>query len=142
MKNLLDVILSNSLYHISFQYFGLEKVFIPNVPKNYFTKHHNENNKIPRISFSTSIEGCLIGLSQNLENKILYVYTPAETTRFYKPSEIDVPDINASNEYWCLTTITCKLKYKIKILPSTFQGIQYKLGTTYGWNYQIIKKYY
>lgn len=50
------------------------KTLIPRVPQNSFTKSGIEDNKIPRICFSTSIYGCLKGISKDLTNKTLNVY--------------------------------------------------------------------
>ena len=68
-----------TLYHLSQTEVGL---MVPRVPKSDY-----EDQTIPRICFSTSIQGCLIGINENkdIQGKCFKVYS-TETDEYYRPA--------------------------------------------------------
>ena len=89
----------------------------PRVPRNYMTKHGYEDSETPRISFAPSIDQCLAGLSQNLDDKTFYVYEPVDISKceVYKPNSKAVPDSDITNELWITNETKLKPVKKIKI---------------------------
>ena len=57
-------------YHISTTYHGKEVVFEPRVPKGI--DPWLEDSKTPRICFSSTLEGCLTGVSGHPDWKVSY----------------------------------------------------------------------
>lgn len=86
------------------------KILRPRIPSNFFTRNGFEDDSIPRISFAPSIDKCLMGLSQNLEGKRLYVHIPIieNKTKISKPTKIQVPDSQITREIWILTDVKIK----------------------------------
>ena len=86
------------------------KTLQPRIPTNFFTKNGFEDDITKRISFAPSIDKCLMGLSQNLEGKRLYVHIPIieNRTKIYKPTKSQVPDSKLTNEIWILTNVKIK----------------------------------
>lgn len=70
-----------NLYHLSSNNMNGKTIF-PRVPENFFTKNGYEDSKTKRVCFSTSIDGCLRGMSQNLTNKKFYVHIPDPSYKF------------------------------------------------------------
>lgn len=89
----------------------------PRVPKNYLTKNGYEDGETPRVSFAPSIDQCLAGLSQNLDDKTFYVYEPVDISKceVYKPNKKAVPDSEITNELWITNPVEIKQVKKIKI---------------------------
>ena len=93
---------------------------------------------------STSIDGCLMGLSQNLKDKNLYVYQPVGQYAIHKPTISEVPDSKLTNEIWVLTPVSIICLGEIKVSDAG-DGYTYKYGDKeaelYEWNWKWIKKY-
>lgn len=89
----------------------------PRVPNNYLTKNGYEDKETPRISFAPSIDKCLAGLSQNLDDKTFYVYSPKDLSKceVYKPNEKAVPDSKITDELWITNPVELQPVKKIKI---------------------------
>lgn len=136
--------LSKTLYCVS-----LEKLknlhLIPRVPNNFMTKNMFEDYTTPRVCFSTSISGCLSGLSMNLDNKELYVYklNNVDSYDIYFPTVKEVPDVKITDEVWCLNPCDISFVCKIKIKGSYDDGEVYEYGhgnkaVLYKWKYSKV----
>lgn len=138
---------NQQLFHLSSLNLDNE-ILKPRIPNNYMTQNGYEDNVTKRVSFSTSIQGCLIGMSQNLKNKILNVHIPSDpidTNHIINTKKLKdkVPDAHLTGEIWITIPIKIKYIYKIKILQ-TDNHFQYTFGpnkkaTTYSWKYEILK---
>lgn len=114
--------IKTKLYHVS-RYAAKDKTFIPRIPSY---RAFNENNTIPRICTSTSIEGCLNGIPQIKS----YADNVREARRVFKVFEFnidknkksniitsdklkdEIPDIDITDEHWLTSkTIADKMYY-------------------------------
>jgi hypothetical protein len=132
------------LYHVS-EHDLTGKTLTPRIPDNYMTKNNYEENKTPRISFATSVSGCLIGMSQNLKGKEFFVHEP-EDYNVIKTKSItnkDVPDSSLTGEVWVTTDVKLKAIYKIKVGEAIEKPLKYTFGKTtaetYAWKFNKIK---
>ena len=135
-------------------YFISEKKFDgdilePRVPKNYFTKNGYEDSTTSRVSFAPSIQQCLAGLSQNVEGKTYYVYSPADISKcdVYKPNNKAVPDSTVTDELWITNPCEIKLKKKITVTGNEGKpGIKFSYGDKTAelyndWIFEEVKNY-
>ena len=118
----------------------------PRVPNNFLTKNGYEDNKTPRVCLSTSIKGCLMGLSQNLNNKEMYVHVPVNGTyEVVTPSVEHVPDVKLTGERWVLHDVKLKCIGKILVKDDGKPGKKYKYGNNtaelFSWDYEWLEKY-
>ena len=122
------------------------KVLIPRVPKNFLTINGYEDNTTPRVCFSESISGALAALSQNLNNKELYVHTTIDdNVKFSRPSIKDVPDVMITKERWVKQPVKIKCIGKIIAKDNGKPGEKYKYGDNkiailYTWDYEWINR--
>jgi hypothetical protein len=105
------------MYHIS-RNRKLDGVILkPRIPDNFFTQNGNENNTIPRVCFSETIDGALSALNSNISNDTLFVYEPVlkNSIRVLKNKEVQkyVPDAHLTKEVWILDEV--ELKYVKKV---------------------------
>lgn len=113
----------------------------PRVPKNYFTENGYEDNQNKRVCFSTSVDGCLKGLSQNLTGKTFNVYTPEDMPEYiYKPNKGAVPDSDITCEHWIKEPVKIKQVGQIFVKGDDgLDGIPFDYGDNtaelYGWEY-------
>ena len=131
-----------NLYHISEKNLD-NKILYPRIPNNYMTKNGYEDNKTPRVSFSKSIDGCLIALSANIKGKEFYIYEPIDNNVKIKSiTNNDVPDANLTDEVWILEPVKIKVTGKIKVLDSIDEPLIYKYGNNeaslYKWKWKSI----
>lgn len=123
------------------------KTLSPRIPSNYMTKNGYEESKTPRVCFSTSIDGSLMGLSQNLKGKELYVHIPDSEVNVYKPSIKQVPDCKLTGEVWIKDKVNTKCIGKIKIIKDKgLPGHKYMYGNgmsaeLYDWDWKWEDKY-
>ena len=123
------------------------KTLLPRIPSNYMTKNGYEESKTPRVCFSTSIDGSLIGLSQNLKDKELYVHIPESEVNIYKPSVKQVPDCKITGEVWVKDKVNIKCIGKIKVIKDKgLPGHRYMYGDgksaeLYDWDWKWEEKY-
>lgn len=122
------------------------KVLSPRIPSNFMTKNGYEESKTPRVCFSTSIDGSLMGLSRNLKNEELYVHIPADKINTYNPSIKDVPDCKLTGEIWVKDKVRIICIGKIKVLKDKgLPGHKYQYGNStaelYDWDWKWIEKY-
>lgn len=145
-----DSNISSKFYFISQHGDWNESVIHPRVPSNFMTKNGYEENKTPRVCFSTSIDGCLRALSQNVNGKEFYVYNPEISSKHtvYKPTQKEVPDAKVTNEHWILQPVTLHCIGKIRVTGEKGNGIPYKYGDKnqytaklYDWKWKWIEKY-
>lgn len=123
-----------------------ESVIRPRVPDNYMTRNGYEDNKIPRVCFSTSISKALRALSQNLTGKELYVYTPSvDSHKIVTPTKAQVPDVDIIGERWILEPVSLYSVGKIRVIGDAGKaGIPYKYGNgktaeLYDWKWEWIR---
>lgn len=123
------------------------KTLLPRIPSNFMTKNGYEESKTPRVCFSTSIDGSLMGLSQNLKDKELYVHIPASKVNIYKPSVKQVPDCKITGEVWVKDKVNIKCIGKIKVIKDKgLPGHRYMYGDgksaeLYDWDWKWEEKY-
>lgn len=123
------------------------KVLFPRIPSNFMTKNGYEESKTPRVCFSTSIDGSLMGLSQNLKDKELYVHIPESEVNIYKPSVKQVPDCKITGEVWVKDKVNIKCIGKIKVIKDKgLPGHRYMYGDgksaeLYDWDWKWEEKY-
>lgn len=118
----------------------------PRIPDNYLTKNGYEDNTTRRVCFSETIDGCLSGLSQNIDNQEFYVHIPDGYYEIIKPTIKQVPDVNITKERWICSPVDIKCIGKIKALDNGKPGIKYKYGDNktaelFSWDYKWIEKY-
>lgn len=109
------------LYHLSAINLDGQTVF-PSIPQNFFTKNNFEENETKRICFSTSINGCLKGLSQNIEGKEFFVHVPEGKFFVFTPSQKYVPDAGITQEKWVMNPVRMFCIGKIKVLRARKNG--------------------
>ena len=123
------------------------KTLLPRIPSNYMTKNGYEESKTPRVCFSVSIDGSLMGLSQNLKDKELYVHIPESEVNIYKPSVKQVPDCKITGEVWVKDKVNIKCIGKIKVIKDKgLPGHRYMYGDgksaeLYDWDWKWEEKY-
>ena len=116
----------------------------PRIPQNFLTKHGYEDNTTKRVCFSTSIDGCLIALSQNIKGKIFYVHEPLKKPTSIKvPTKKQVPDVTHTHEVWVTEPVTLKVTGKIVVKDAKPKELHYFYGDNreailYGWNYTAV----
>lgn len=121
------------IYHISTS--NMDGVVLsPRIPNNYFTENGFEDRKTPRVCFSTSIDGSLTALSQNIEGQEFYVHVPACRQKIYAPKENEVPDVKLTDEVWVSTPTRIRCIGKIKVSGATGQDMMFKYGDNTGYN--------
>ena len=128
-----------------------ETIVQPKIPDNYMTQNGFEDNKTPRVCFSTSIDGCLMALSQNITDKVFYVYQPVGKYKVITPTEKQVPDVKITKERWICEPVELTSIGKIKAIDVNGpkdDGIPYHYGPNkehearlYAWGYKWIVKF-
>lgn len=128
-----------------------ETEMTPRIPNNYMTDNGYEDNKTPRISFSTSIDGCLMGLGKNVSNQVFYVYQPAGKYKVITPTIDQVPDVKITKERWICEPVKLVRVGKIRAIDENGphdDGIPYTYGKNgehearlYHWGWKWIKQF-
>lgn len=104
---------------------------IPRVPNNFFTQNGYEDAETPRVCFAPSVDNCLAALSQNVEGKTFYIYSPVDISKceMSKPDNIAVPDSEITNELWCTNAVDVHQVGKIKVTGNRGEeGKKFKYG--------------
>jgi len=130
----------DQLFHLSLEPIE-DTLFKPRVPSNFLTKNGFEDSVTKRISFSTSIDDALKGMSSNLRGKKLYVYTAPHDTKFVSPSILQVPDSKITAEKWVLKETNVNFVGEIQITNAVEEPFAYTYGDNlkadlYGWNWK------
>ena len=142
---------NTSLYFISKDRLDEAEIIHPRIPDNYMTQHGYEDNKTPRISFSTSIDGCLMGLGKNVSNQVFYVYQPVGKYKVITPTIDQVPDVKITKERWICEPVKLIRVGKIRAIDENGphdDGIPYVYGKNgehearlYHWGWKWIKQF-
>lgn len=123
------------LYHLSKSEIDL---MTPRVPKSEY-----EDQTVPRICFSTSIQGCLIGINENkdITGEHFKVYC-LETDHYYKPTLSEVPDRDITGEVWVQYAVEPDYLYDIEVTGKTGERLE-ELGDQMvmvpQWSYKVIE---
>lgn len=130
-------------YHVSFEKSENIKL-IPRVPDNFLTRNGYEDNTTKRVCLSTSIEGCLKAMSQNLKGKRLYVYSVELYENDVIVPTIDrVPDAKITGEVWVTKGIMLPIYGVLDVYKAgRAHKYQYGNGNTaelYSWHYKFSK---
>lgn len=127
------------LYHLSESNLN-GKILIPRIPDNRMTRDGREENKTPRISFSTSIDGALMGITGDLTGKEYFVHVvdfEYSEPEIKEISNKEVPDQFITGEIWVLNKVKLKYLKKIKVTKTytkTFkQGRGSMKNNAYEW---------
>jgi len=138
------------LFHISQIKHDEFVQYVPRIPNNWFVTDGFEDGETKRVCFSTSIEGCLSDLQvySNEEYYVYYVDTEKqENIKVISPSKTQVPDVEYTDEKWCLTPVWMRLFKKIKTTTSELTGFiltgieDYDPLLVYKWKYETVEKY-
>lgn len=124
-----------TLYHLSQTEVGL---MVPRVPKSDY-----EDQTIPRICFSTSIQGCLIGINENkdIQGKRFKVYA-TETDEYYRPALSEVPDRDITGEVWIQYALEPEYLYDIEVTGKNGEHLEELDGDMVmvpQWSYKIFE---
>ena len=124
-----------------------ESIIRPRIPNNFLTQNGYEDATIPRVCFSTFIDGCLRALSQNLKGKLFYVYQPVGKYEVIKPTLEQVPDRAVTRERWITKPMELHCIGKIQVGEAKGDGIKYVYGEDnehsamlYDWEWEWIEK--
>ena len=143
--SILESLNSQKLYFVS----GSNRnntTLVPRIPDNYMTKHGYEDSTTPRVCFSESIDGCLMGLSKNLDGEELYVHIPIGEYKVIKPTTKQVPDVNLTKERWICELVKIQCIGKILVKDNGKPGMKYKYGNgkeaeLFSWDWKWIEQY-
>ena len=125
------------------------KYLIPRIPDNFFTRNGYEDNKTPRVCFSTDIGKCLMALSNKCTGQKYYVYQPIGKYNVISPTKKQVPDVEITDEKWICEKVKLSCIGKILCIGDKGEdGISYTYGHNneykaelYEWNWEWIEKY-
>lgn len=125
------------------------KKLTPRIPDNFFTRKGYEDNKTPRVCFSTDIGKCLMGLSMKVSGQKYYVYQPDGKYKVISPTKKQVPDVEITDEKWICEEVNLKCIGEIFVIGDKGEdGIRYTYGPNneysaelYEWNWKWVKKY-
>ena len=123
-----------TLYHLSKKPVAL---MTPRVPKSDF-----EDQTTPRICFSDSIQGCLIGINENqdINGQRFKVYA-IETDDYYRPLLSEVPDRDITGEVWIQYAVEPEYLYDIEVTGKSSERMEEIAGEFYKvptWDYTVI----
>lgn len=122
-----------TLYYLSEQPIG---ILVPRISKNNY-----EDQTVPRICFSTSIQGCLIGINEgkDITGKIFKVYS-ITTDEYYVPKLSEVADQHVTGEVWIQFACEPEFLYDIKVTGKSSEKaeeINGELVMVPTWNYTL-----
>lgn len=132
LKNGVNPYSDNMVFHVTPDKHVDGQIWKPRVP-DYLDPYNPEDtgfedNTTPRICFSTSIEGCLNGITVNLQRQSpdtfdkMYVYVPEKPWKEYKHKTNKqlvkdklVYDANVTREVWIMEPVRMKLYGVIRV---------------------------
>ena len=122
-----------TLYHLSEKPIG---ILVPRVPKSDY-----EDQTTPRICFSTSIQGCLIGINEgkDIAGKTFKVYS-ITTDEYYVPKLSEVADQHVTGEVWVRFACEPEYLYEIKVTGQAGERMEEINGDMFPvpiWNYSL-----
>ena len=111
---------------------------IPRIPKSKF-----EDQTTPRICFSTSIQGCLIGVNENkdISGEVFHVYG-LDTPDYITPTKEQVKDVDITGEVWVTKKCSPKHLYDIKVIGKKSERTEKINGKTFKvpvWDYEKVE---
>lgn len=110
-KHLLRITKLIKLYHLSFFNHDGE-TFHPKIPDSVML---DEDDKLNRVCFSSSMSGCYRALfSNDVVELFVHVPTNIKSKNLYKPSSYLVPDVEYTDEYWYRKPVKMKCIGKAK----------------------------
>lgn len=118
----------------------------PRIPQNFYTRNGYESQDTPRVCFSTTIDGCLIGIPRDVDGKIFYVHNPADNNFSYRRiTNEDVPESSVSKEVWVTSPVKLKMIKRIRVTGKNGDPFPYKFGDSHEgilqrWNYEDVKE--
>lgn len=139
-----STLIDSGLVFVSEENFNDGKVLYPRIPKNFLVDNGYEDDKTPRICFSTSIDKALTALSSNLKGKELFVYKPINIDDKYiiRPTIEQVPDSGITDEVWYTKTVKVKCVKKIRVIEAGDEEYYYRYGnktaTLYNWIWEEV----
>lgn len=110
-------------FHVSDNHNLSGKEISPQIPIN---RMNSEENTIPRICVSTSINGCLTGAIRYKKGDTLTIYS-CETDDFYQPSIKEVIDSPLTGEIWILNPVKFEFFTKViitNVFENKFEGLE------------------
>lgn len=124
------------------------KSLSPRIPDNFFTRKGYEDNKTPRVCFSTDIGKCLMGLSMKCAEQKYYVYQPVGEYAVITPTKKQVPDVDITDEKWicekveveCIGEILCIGDKGEDGIPYTYGPKNEYKAELYEWNWKWVRK--
>jgi hypothetical protein len=136
-----------NLYHLSED--DLDgTVLRPRIPDNYMTQNKYEDNTTKRASFSPTIDGALIGMSDDLKGKVFYIHEPVsyEQLKLIDNATIVkkklVPDAHLTEEVWVLSPVKLQRTGMIRVIKAEDNPLKYRYGNkqaeTYRWIYSKV----
>lgn len=125
------------------------KSLTPRIPDNFFTRKGYEDDKTPRVCFSTDIGKCLMALTMKCAGQKYYVYQPAGEYEVITPTKKQVPDVDITDEKWicekveveCIGEILCISDKGEDGIPYTYGHKNEYKAELYEWNWKWVKKY-
>lgn len=126
-----------TFYHISKK--KLTKPLKPRIPKSDY-----EEQETPRVCFAKTIQGCLIGVSEdkNISGEEFYVYK-LKTDDYITPSKEQVNDVDITGEVWYTKEYDPDFAFKIKIGRAKSHEKHKLNGRTVKipiWDYKVIER--
>lgn len=85
------------------------KILTPRIPNNFMTKNGYEDTTTKRVCFAPSINKALMGISQNMTGKRLFVHQPIQNIDklgILRPTKTQVPDVGITGEIWATKPVT------------------------------------
>lgn len=125
------------------------KTLNPRIPDNFMTKNGYEDNHTKRVCFAPTIDKALMGISQNMVGKQLFVHIPAKginRAHIVRPTKTQVPDADITGEIWLTEPVELKCVGKIRVdgdkgLPGHKYNYGGNTAELYDWNWTWIEKY-
>jgi hypothetical protein len=121
------------LYHLSTSK-TLTKL-TPKIPRDVVNRRQAfEDNTIPRVSFSESIKGCILGLQLGEKDFLggkcrFYVYEPTKNSQMISNNELNkhklIFDSAVTKEWWCLDEVTVQLLGKIEVHEKPYTRVEF-----------------
>lgn len=114
------------------------ELLIPRVPTD-----QDSLAVIPRISFSTSIQGCLAKLMNNIQLGEQFKVYALETDDYYKPALSEAPYRDITEELWVQNAVEPDYCYDIEITGKIGQRMEEALDQFLlipQWDYKILNK--
>lgn len=128
------------MFFVSKHDLGKNPILKPRVPENFMTTNGFEDHATARICVTPTIDKCLMALSDNLADKVLFVYE-TKNIDFITPTVNQVPDVNLTNESWFVCDTQFMFVKRILVLRAK-ENFKYSYGNAeaelWSWHWQPI----